>query len=54
MLAQGIRFVAHEKIYVCEECGFKADIMKICCGRRMIEVRHTTKCAGNMCGCGDK
>jgi len=40
-----------EKLYLCEECGFKADRIKMCCGRRMVAVKYSTKCARNICGC---
>jgi len=41
-----------EKLYVCEECAFKADRLKMCCGKKMVDMKYITKCASNMCGCG--
>lgn len=43
--------MAKENHYVCEECNFKADKLKMCCGKKMIETKYTTKCTYDICGC---
>ncbi len=40
-----------EKTYICEDCYFKSDKQRICCGKKMVNVKHTTKIASNFCGC---
>ena len=40
-----------EEIYICEECRHKADRLKKCCGRHMINSKNMIKTASSMCSC---
>ena len=40
-----------EKVYICEECDFKSDRQKMCCGKKMVNIEHTIRVAENFCGC---
>jgi len=46
-----VRMEVKDNTYICEECCFKSDRLKVCCGKKMIEVKYTTKMAFNPCGC---
>jgi len=40
-----------EDSYICEECRHKADKLKKCCGKNMVNSKNTVKIANNICGC---
>ena len=40
-----------EQAYICEFCNHKSDRLKMCHGKKMVDIKYAVKTANNLCGC---